>query len=118
MTYATYELINVFCFFYFVYTIYHFHTANIMAQLSSTLSAGNLISEVSDQVKFKPDCSSTSLGSPVQHYINSKNTYHTAKKRNNCAFKRRTHCRDPTVRMSHIFVLMFHWMHIVSLLVL
>ena len=46
-----------------------------MAQLSSTLSAGNLISGVSDQVKFKPDCSSTSLGSPVQHYKQQKYVY-------------------------------------------
>ena len=75
VTYATYVLINVFCFFILFTLYYHFHTANIMAQLSSTLSAENLITGVSDQVKFKPDCSSTSLGSPVQHYINSKNTY-------------------------------------------
>ena len=75
MTYATYELINVFCFFILFTLYYHFHAANIMAQLSSTLSAENLITGVSDKVKFKPDCSSTSLGSPVQHYINSKNTY-------------------------------------------
>ena len=60
VTYATYELINVFCFFILFTLYYHFHTANIMAQLSSTTSAGNLISGVSDQVKFKPDCSSTS----------------------------------------------------------
>ena len=41
-TYATYELINVFAFFILFTLYYHFHTANIMAQLSSTLSAENL----------------------------------------------------------------------------
>ena len=68
VTYATYELISVFA-FHFVFTIIsllHSEYSNdlIMAQLSSTLAAGIWCRgfSLSDQVKFKPDCSSTSWG--------------------------------------------------------
>ena len=50
-TYATYELINVFCFFILFTLYYHFHTANIMAQLSLKT---NSFSREPDYRGFRP----------------------------------------------------------------
>ena len=61
VTYSTYELINVFC-FHFVYTILSLSHSEYNGTAVFNTCSRKPDFGVSDQVKFKPDCSSTSLG--------------------------------------------------------
>ena len=71
VTYATYELINVFCFLFCLHILSLSHSEYYGTAVFNSCSRKPDFG-LSDQVKFKPDCSSTSLG-----FVCSNRRYNT-----------------------------------------